>query len=79
MNALTVGEKVITPSSIPRKSIQKLVLVSATSTPIIAASEKALGNAETGENGKNDKNEDKDENSGTNFARILCIQYPITF
>lgn len=51
-----------------KKRIQKLMLVATTSTPVIAAKEKALKDAETrgiGENSKNSKN--GDENS-TNIA-----------
>lgn len=58
------------------------MLVLATFTLVIAAKEKAFKNAEinkTGENGNNYKNRDKSENLGTNFAQVLCIQYPITF
>lgn len=55
------------------------MLVLPTSTPVIVARKKALGNVKNGENSKNGKNGDKNENSGTNLIQVPYIQYLITF
>lgn len=77
LNISSIRGKVITAANVLKEKIKKLVLVLATSTPVIAVKKKALENAEagktsknreTGENGeigknsKNGKNKDKNKN-----------------
>lgn len=69
LSVLTAIEKNIIPLTVPKKNIQKLVLVLVPSTPVITIREKAPKDTktrETGENDKNDKNRDKD--LGINLA-----------
>lgn len=61
-------EEDITPSSVSKKIMQKIVLVLIISTLMIAARKKAFGDAETGKIGENSKNsKNGDENLTINL------------
>ena len=55
---------------------KKLLLISATFTPVTETRKEVIETAETAGEGK-----DGEESKGEypNFARVPCIQYPITF
>lgn len=83
LNALTIGKKIITLSSVLKKRFKKLVFILVNSIPVIIARKKALKNTKlseigkTGENSENNKN--RYENVETNLTQIPYISYPITF
>ena len=60
-------------SSEPKGAVKKLVLVSATSTPVTETRKKEVGTAEAGKDGK------KSEGKYWNLTQVSCIRYPVTF
>lgn len=60
----------------PKKGVKKLVLVLATSIPVIVISRKVFESVEIAKASKDGKNS---EYLGTNLVQVLYVQYPITF
>ena len=60
-------------SSEPEGAVKKLVLVSATSTPVTETREEEVGTAEAGKDGEENEGEYR------NLMRVPCIRYPVTF